>query len=94
MELFPNFFSSFAGSIQAQFANFTGVYPVRDFKTFTLNPVAVKSLFEVLHDQGYATSLFTSTSLDYTGLRDFLRGRSVDEHARLIGSQNAVLPMR
>ena len=39
MEVFPNFFSSFAGSIQARFATFTGLYPVRDFNVFTMQRV-------------------------------------------------------
>src|SRR5207245_1772593 len=54
MEIFPNFFSNFASSIHARFAAFTGLYPVRDFNAFTLERVPVKSLFEVLHDHGYA----------------------------------------
>jgi phosphoglycerol transferase MdoB-like AlkP superfamily enzyme len=79
MEVFPNFFSSFAGSIQARFATFTGLYPVRDFNVFTMQRVNVKSLFEVFHDSGYASSLFYSSFLDYTGFRDFLNNRGIDE---------------
>lgn len=75
MELFPNFFSSFTGSIQARFATFTGVYPVRDFNAFTARRVPVKSIFEVLDENGYDCSLFYSSFFDYTGFRDFLRGR-------------------
>jgi arylsulfatase A-like enzyme len=79
MEVFPNFFSSFAGSIQARFATFTGLYPVRDFNAFTMQRVNVKSLFEVFHDNGYASSLFYSSFVDYTGFRDFLKNRGIDE---------------
>jgi arylsulfatase A-like enzyme len=79
MELFPNFFSNFAGSIQARFATFTGLYPVRDFNVFTMQRVNVKSLFEVFHDNGYASSLFYSSFADYTGFRDFLKNRGIDE---------------
>ena len=79
MELFPNFFSTFAGSIHARFATFTGLYPVRDFNAFTLRRVNVKSLFEVFHDSGYASSLFYSSYLDYTGFRDFLSNRGMDQ---------------
>ncbi len=79
MELFPNFFSSFAGSINARFATFTGLYPVRDYKAFTEHHVPVKSIFEILHDHGYWNSLFYSSFFDYTGFRDFLRGRDIDE---------------
>jgi arylsulfatase A-like enzyme len=79
MEVFPNFFSNFAGSIQARFATFTGLYPVRDFNLFTMQRVNVKSLFDVLHYNGYASSLFYSSFLDYTGFRDFLQGRGIDE---------------
>ena len=79
MEVFPNFFSSFAGSIQARFATFTGLYPVRDFNMFTMQRVPVKSIFEVLHDNGYTSSLFYSSFLDYTGFRDFLKNRGIDE---------------
>jgi arylsulfatase A-like enzyme len=79
MELFPNFYSSFAGSINARFATFTGLYPVADFNAFTSHHVPVKSLFEVLHENGYSNSLFYSSYFDYTGFRDFLRGRDIDE---------------
>ena len=33
MEIFPNFFSNFAGSIHARFASFTSLYPTEDFTT-------------------------------------------------------------
>jgi len=79
MEVFPNFFSAFAGSIHARFATFTSLYPVRDFNTFTSRRVEVKSLFEVLHDQGYTCSLFYSSFFTYTGFGDFLKGRGLDE---------------
>jgi phosphoglycerol transferase MdoB-like AlkP superfamily enzyme len=79
MELFPNFFSNFAGSIQAEFATFTGLYPVRDFNEFTLQRVNVKSLFEVFHENGYTCSLFFSSLFDYAGLREFLNQRGIDE---------------
>jgi len=79
MELFPNFFSNFAASMNARFATFTSLYPVRDCARFTSQRVKVKSLFEVLHDHGYTCALFYSSFLDYTGFRDFLRGRGLDE---------------
>jgi hypothetical protein len=79
MEVFPNFFSAFAGSIHARFATFTSLYPVRDFHAFTQEHVPVKSLFEVLHDNGYSCSMFYSSYFDYTGFRDFLKNRSFDE---------------
>ena len=78
MELFPNFFSNFAGSIQARFASFTGLYPLRDYRSFTLERVGVKSIFELLHDHGYTCSMFYSSYFDYTGFRDFLKGRDLD----------------
>ena len=77
MEVFPNFFSSFAGSIHARFATFTGLYPVPDYSQFTLNRVPVKSVFEVLGEQGYECSIFYSSYLDYTGFRDFLKNRQI-----------------
>jgi phosphoglycerol transferase MdoB-like AlkP superfamily enzyme len=77
MELYPNFFSSFASSIHARFATFTSLYPVRDYNAFTLERVPVKSIFEVLHENGYACSLFYSSFLDYTGFRNFLEGRGL-----------------
>lgn len=79
IELFPNFFSAFAGSIHARFATFTSLYPVPDFHAFTQERVPVKSLFEVLHDQGYTCSMFYSSYFDYTGFRDFLKDRGLDE---------------
>jgi hypothetical protein len=79
MELYPNFFSDFAGSIQARFATFTSLYPVRDFNAFTLHRVRVKSIFEILHEHGYASSLFYSSYFDYTGFGDFLQQRGIDE---------------
>lgn len=75
MEVFPNFFSSFAGSIHARFATFTGLYPIVDFNQFTLERVPVKSIFEVLGDNGYECTLFYSSFLDYTGFRSFLKNR-------------------
>jgi arylsulfatase A-like enzyme len=79
MELFPNFFSAFTSSIHARFATFTSLYPVLDFHAFTQERVPVKSLFEVLHDHGYACSMFYSSYFDYTGFRDFLKNRGLDE---------------
>ena len=79
MELFPNFFSSFAGSIQAEFATFSGLYPVRDYNEFTLRRVNVKSLFDVMRENGYSSSLFFSSLFDYAGFRDFLNQRGIDE---------------
>lgn len=79
MELFPNFFSNFAGSINSRFAAFTGLYPVQDYKAFTLQRVPVKSIFEVLKDHGYACSMYYSSFFDYTSFRDFLCGRGIDQ---------------
>ena len=79
MELFPNFFSSFMGSINARFATFTGLYPVGEYQRFTTQHVPVKSVFEVLQQHGYRCSLFYSSFFDYTGFRDFLRNRGIDE---------------
>jgi glucan phosphoethanolaminetransferase (alkaline phosphatase superfamily) len=78
MELFPNFFSSFAGSIWARFATLTGLYPVLDYKAFTTTRVPVKSIFEVLHQNGYTCSLFDSCFFDYASFRDLLARRGLD----------------
>ena len=78
MELFPNFFSSFPGSVNSRFATLAGLYPVGDYEAFTFHRVEVKSIFEVLHEQGYVSSVFYSSFFDYTGFRDFLRGRGID----------------
>jgi phosphoglycerol transferase MdoB-like AlkP superfamily enzyme len=78
MELFPNFFCNFAGSMNARFATLAGLYPTRDYKTFTLHRVDVKSLFEILHENDYLGSVFYSSFIDYTGFRDFLQGRGID----------------
>ena len=61
MELFPNFFSVFAGSINARFGTFTGLYPVEDYHAFTAEHVPVKSIFETLHENGYECSMFYSS---------------------------------
>ncbi len=79
MEVFPNFFSNFAGSIYARFATFTGLYPVEDHKKFTQRRVPVKSIFEILHDHGYNCSFFDSCYFDYDDERDLLNGRELDE---------------
>lgn len=79
MELFPNFFSVFAGSMNARFATFTGLYPLGDYHAFTAQRVPVKSIFETLHEHGYACSMFYSSFFDYTDFRDFLRNRGIDE---------------
>jgi hypothetical protein len=78
MELFPNFFSNFAASINSRFAAFTGLYPVRDYKVFTRDRVGVKSIFDIMHGAGYQCSLFDSSYLDYTGFRDLLQGRGLN----------------
>ncbi len=78
MELFPNFFSAFTGSIQARFATFTSLYPVLDFDAFTQQRVPVKSVFEVLHERGYTCSMFYSSYFGYTGFGDFLKNRGLD----------------
>ena len=78
MELFPNLFSSFAASVNARFATLSGLYPVRSYDAFTFHRVDVKSIFDVLHAQGYVSSVYYSASFDYTGFRDFLRGRNID----------------
>jgi hypothetical protein len=77
MELFPNFFSNFAGSIYARFATFTGLYPVKDYEAFTYHRVNVKSIFDVLGQNDYENSVFYSSYSDYTGFRDFLQGRGI-----------------
>jgi len=79
MELFPNYFSDFQSSIHARFAAFTSLYPVKDYDAFTRQRVPVRSLFEILHQNGYFCSIFYSSSFDYTGFRDFLHGREIDE---------------
>ena len=78
METFPNFFSNFSGSVNARFATLSGLYPVQDYEAFTFHRVEVKSMFEVLHEHGYVSSVFDSCFLDYTGFRDFLQGRGID----------------
>src|SRR5205823_3313733 len=79
MEVFPNFFSNFASSIHARFAVFTSLYPIQDYNAFTLERVPVKSLFEVLHENGYTSSMFYSSFADFTGFRDLLKQRGIDE---------------
>ena len=79
MELFPNFFSNFTGSIHARFATFTSLYPVQDFNAFTLQRVEVKSIFEVLQASGWHCSLFYSSFFDYTGFGDFLKHRGIEK---------------
>ncbi len=78
MELFPNFFTDFAGSVNARFATLAGLYPARDYNLFTLHRVDVKSIFEILHQNGYHCSVFDSCYFDYSGFRDFLEKRGID----------------
>jgi hypothetical protein len=78
MELFPNFFSVFAGSINARFGTFTGLYPVKDFHAFTAERVPVKSIFEILHEHDYTCSMFYSSHFFYTDFGDLLRNRGLD----------------
>ena len=51
---------------------------MKDDDTFTFHHVGVKSLFEILHENGYVSSVFESDSFDYSGFREFLRGRGID----------------
>jgi Sulfatase len=78
MELFPNFFSNYAASMNARFATFTGLYPVEDYKAFTQNRVDARSLFEILHGAGYHCSVFYSSFFDYTGFKDYLQERDIE----------------
>jgi phosphoglycerol transferase MdoB-like AlkP superfamily enzyme len=78
MELFPNFFSNFAASMNARFAAYAGLYPTPQVEPFTYHRVNVESLFDILHQNGYSCSVFYSSYFDYTGFRDFLRGRGID----------------
>jgi phosphoglycerol transferase MdoB-like AlkP superfamily enzyme len=78
MEVFPDFFSNYAASINARFAALTGLYPVADYTKFTVNHVYVKSLFDILDNAGYHCSVFYSSFLDYTGFRDLLNNRGVE----------------
>ncbi len=78
MELFPMFFCSFPASVNARFAALSGLYPVRSCEMFTSHRVDVKSIFEILHQNGYSCSVFDSSFLDYSGFRDFLQRRGID----------------
>lgn len=73
MELFPHFFSNFAGSIYARFAALSGLYPTAEFREFTTEPVPSKTLFDILAERGYDTLVFDSCSVDYCSFRDFLK---------------------
>lgn len=78
MELFPNFFTDFPGSVNARFAALSGLYPVRNYEAFTFHRVDVESIFDILHQYGYVSSVFASDSFDYTDFRDFLRDRGIE----------------
>jgi arylsulfatase A-like enzyme len=79
MELFPNFYSSFACSLNARFAIFNGLYPPNKTCLSYLCPrVPARSLFEVLHDAGYETSLFYSSHRDYERFNDYVGWRELD----------------
>jgi arylsulfatase A-like enzyme len=44
-----------------------------------MNRVGVKTIFDVLSANKYDCSMFYSSSADYTGFRDFLNNRDIDE---------------
>jgi arylsulfatase A-like enzyme len=79
MEVFPNFYSNFAGSLNARFAIFNGLYPLNKTCLSYLSPrIPAPSLFEVLHERGYDVSLFYSSHRDYERFNDYVGWRKLD----------------
>lgn len=76
MELFPNFYSNFQESGNGIIACLTSVFsPYKDLITF-LNPrFSVKSLTEVLQDNGYDNYCFFSSYYECTNFSAFIRHR-------------------
>lgn len=78
MELFPNIFSVFPSSLHARFSIYNGLYPTVEFPSY-LNPhIRCPSIFEILHDAGYTTELYYSSTRNYTRMNDYLSGRKID----------------
>lgn len=78
MHLFPNFYSVFPNSNHARFAVLNGLYPPREYISY-LNPaIPCPSLSEILHDAGWTTSMFYSSSRNYTRQWDYWQHREWD----------------
>ncbi len=78
MDLFANFYSNFPNSNHARFAILNGLYPPRPYITH-LNPrIPCPSLSEILHANGWTTSMFYSSHRHYTRLYDYLGHRRWD----------------
>ena len=78
MELFPNIFSTFPNSLHARFSIYSGLYPTVEYPSY-LNPrIPSPSLFELLHDAGYTTELYYSSTRHYTRMNDYLGHRKID----------------
>src|SRR5258706_13552463 len=75
MELFPNFYSTFPNSFHARFSVWSGLYPTKEYVSYSNPRIASQSLFEILHDHGYGTSVFDSCYRDYVRLEDYLNPR-------------------
>ncbi len=78
MELFPNFYSVFPNSFHGRFAVFSGIYPSKEYVSYINPRIECPSLFEILHDRGWQTSVFDSCYGDYVRLNDYLRWRKLD----------------
>jgi glucan phosphoethanolaminetransferase (alkaline phosphatase superfamily) len=80
MELFPNFYSTFPSSFNARFTVLSGLYPIRE-PVSRVNPhINAKSIIELLHERGYATSIYQSDPREYLRFNDYLANRGIDNH--------------
>jgi arylsulfatase A-like enzyme len=80
MELFPNFYSTFPNSFHARFTVLSGLYPIRE-PVSVVNPrIDSKSLIELLHDEGYSTSIYQSDPREYLRFADYLANREIDHY--------------
>ncbi len=79
MEVFPNFYSVFSGSLHARFAIVSGLYPDKSFISYENPSIPQKSLIEILRSHGFRVAFFYSSDRDYTRWYDYLRGRGIDD---------------
>ncbi|MDB6024378.1 MAG: hypothetical protein JWM68_601 [Verrucomicrobiales bacterium] len=80
MEIFPNFYSTFPSSLQARFTILSGLYPTRTPVSHVNPHINSKSIIELLHDEGYVTSVYQSDPREYLRFSDYLANRGLDSH--------------
>jgi len=80
--LFTRYYAGYAASTRSFFSAMTGLYPYVD-KTADLvkySQLAIPTLVDILHDEGYTTAFFASSDSLFESLDTFLAARKYDTY--------------